>query len=241
MHMSGPRIVVGAVGIGSGYASAVPAATFVPTGRHIDGRDECWSRVQAWAQLEDRAAIASHSLSEALTAALAGARLCGEDQLTCYRGVLFCEPFVPTASDMGPPPPGSIGTGRYNYDDQVVLYLSRSRDGVSREMRESRETAWIQSYTLDLKHLRIADFRPPVDTLLNHIFWWTEMVSADHGGQFVFSQFVAGRVANFFDGMLVPGVRGDESIRYDNVVVFRPQHHWQNWLTEGSDPQRLSQ
>jgi len=142
-------------------------------------------------------------------------------------------------------------------------------------MREDRQSIWIQSYTLQLDHLRIADFRPLIDAkqipgdfddLLNHVFWWTETASPDCGAQFVFSQFVAGRVASAvaaghandgcnalsrcsippvacgrFDGMLVPGVRGDQSTRYDNVVLFRPHDRWQDWLTEGCSPQRLRQ
>ena len=246
-----PRVVAGTgIAVCSVSAVAVPAATFVPTGRHIDGHDKCWSQVQAWVQLEDAARIASDPLNEALTIALTTAPTCRGGQLTCYRGRSFCEPSIPTSSDMGPPPSGSKVCGRYNYDGQIVLYLSCSSEGVDREMREDRQSIWIQSYTLQLDHLRIADFRPLIDAkqipgdfddLLNHVFWWTETASPDCGAQFVFSQFVAGRVASAFDGMLVPGVRGDRSTRYDNVVLFRPHDRWQDWLTEGCSPQRLRQ
>jgi hypothetical protein len=96
------------------------------------------------------------------------------------------------------------------------------------------------STTLKLDDLRIADLRQSVEALVNHVFWWTEIASKDRGAGFLFSQFVAGRVEACFDGMIVPGVRGHESIRYNNVVVFRPENRWRSWLTEGCNPERLS-
>jgi len=239
--MSNEPEIVSAVGlaVGSSRAVAVPAATFVPTGRHIEGHDECWSQVQAWAQLEDEGKIVSHPLNETLTVALANTQpFCGIE-LTCVRGVAFHKGFVPAPDNMRPPPEAvRVATGRYNHHAQRVLYLSDSIKGVAREL-ESPNDIWVQSYTLKLDALRIADFRPPVETLLNHVFWWTETASEDHGTRFLFSQFVAGRVAELFDGMIVPGVRGAESTRYDNVVVFRPDDRSRSWLTEGSSPQRL--
>jgi hypothetical protein len=239
--MSNEPEFVSAVGaaVGSSRAAAVPAATFVPTARHIDGSDECWSQVQAWAQLENHARIVSHGLNHALAVALASAQLFRGVELTCFRGLAFPEGCVPGPNKMGPPPEGStVATGRYNHDAQPVLYLSHSVQGVAREV-EPGPNIWVQSYTLKLDGLRVADFRPPVETLLNHVFWWTETASEDRGTGFRFSQFVAGRVAESFDGMIVPGVRGDESTRYDNIVVFRPDDRWRGWLTEGSNPQPL--
>ena len=240
--MSNESEFVSAVGsaVGSSRAVAVPAATFVPTARHIDGRDECWSQVQAWAQLEDHGKIVLHPLNQTLTVALERAQPLRGIELTCFRGLAFPERFVPASKDMGPPPEGSrVATGRYNHDAQRVLYLSASIKGVAREVEQGPNDTWVQSYTLKLDGLRIADFRPPVETLLNHVFWWTETASEDRGTRFLFSQFVAGRVAELFDGMIVPGVQGDELTQYDNIVVFYPDDRWRSWLTEGSNPQRL--
>ena len=258
-YMSDQPRVVAATGIAICSASTVggAAATFVLTGRHIDGRDKYWSQVPAWAQLDDLAAIESHPLTEEFWTALAGAQVCLGDQLTCYRG--HCpEQSVPSATDMGPAPLGQdVRHGRYNYNGQVVLYLSQSLQGVALEMKQPQErapqnTAYTQSYTLDLNRLRIADFRLPddtllnhVDSLLNHVFYWTELLNPQNDDKFVFvfSQFVASCVADLFDGMFVPGVRGDRSVRYANVVVFRPHEHelWKDCLTPGCGPQRMSQ
>ena len=68
--------------------------------------------------------------------------------------------------------------------------------------------------------------------LLNHAFWWAEIANKEDGTKFLFSQFVAGGVANLFDGMIVPGVRGDDSTRYDNIVIFRPDR-WRDWFRRG--------
>lgn len=123
-------------GTAVGTASAAGGArATLHTGRCIDGRDECYNRVPAWAQLKDRASIESYPLNDDLKAVLARARLCDEDQLMCYRGrrIPFWKPS-PAASNMGPPPLGSKGTDRYNYDGQVVLYLTRSIDRIAEEV-----------------------------------------------------------------------------------------------------------
>jgi len=105
-----PRIVAAVMNaVGTSRVVAVPAATFQPTGRHIEGRDKCWSQVQEWAQLGQIGDLAGHPLNETFGAALKTAPLCQVRQLTCYRGVPFPESFVPGRTDMGPPPPSSAG------------------------------------------------------------------------------------------------------------------------------------
>jgi RES domain-containing protein len=219
---------------------AVPAASFVPTARHIDGSDECWSQVQEWALLDDDQGLASHPLNRTFSGLLAATQPVRAGELTCFRGVAFPKAFIPEAKNMGPPPDGcAVASGRYNHEGQRVLYLSGSIEGVTREVNQRPNDMWVQSYTLRLDRLSIGDFRPPVDPVVNHVFWWTETASEDRGTRFLFSQFVADRVAERFDGMIVPGVRGDESFRYFNIVVFRPNEQWPNWLTEGSKPKPL--
>ena len=145
-------------------------------------------------------------------------------ELACFRGVAFPETFVPDPSNMGPPPDGRRApSGRYNHEGQRVLYLSGSLNVLAREVKPGSNTVWAQQYTLSCNRLRIADFRPPVEPLTNHVFWWTETASEDRGTRFLFSQFVADRVAQFFDGMIVAGVRGDGSFRYFNVIVVLPE------------------
>ncbi|MFY9610318.1 MAG: RES family NAD+ phosphorylase [Blastocatellia bacterium] len=241
--MTDKRKIVSAVGsaAGTSHVVAVPAATFVPTTRQIDGGDQCWSQVQEWAMLEDNQQLASDPLSLTLSEVLANTQPFPAGELRCFRGVAFPEGLVPEPSNMGPPPDRRMAApGRYNAEGHRVLYLSGSLDGVTREVKPGLNNTWLQSYTLRCDRLRIADFRPPVKPLVNHVFWWTETASEDRGTRFLFSQFVADLVEQFFDGMIVPGVRGDGSLQYFNVVVFRPNEYWRDWLTEGSMPKRLS-
>ena len=67
--MTDEQKIVSAVGSAAGTSTVVgvPAATFVPTGRHIDGGDECWPQVQEWAMLENPQRLASHPLNLAFS------------------------------------------------------------------------------------------------------------------------------------------------------------------------------
>jgi len=38
--------------------------------------------------------------------------------------------------------------------------------------------------------------------------------------------------------MLVPGVRGDKDVQYENLIIFKPEVRWKNWLASAA-PQRL--
>ena len=174
--MSNEPKVVSAVGsaVGSSRAAGVPGTTFGPTGRYIDGDDEWWSPVQTWAQLEEHGRIVSDALNQRLTVALASAQPFLEKEATCFRGVPFHEDFVPRSDNMGPPSDGNtVATGRYNHDAKRVLYLSDSEAGVAREVEHgANHIIWVQEFTLKLDDLRIADFHPSVESLLNHVFWW---------------------------------------------------------------------
>ena len=48
-------------------------------------------------------------------------------------------------------------------------------------------------------------------------------------------------VAERFDGMAVPGVRGNGSQGYSNIVIFRPSGRWRTWLCRKKDPYELEQ
>ncbi len=86
--------------------------------------------------------------------------------------------------------------------------------------------------------LEIADLRPErAQEFVNQVFWF-----AEHAGEapvhcsVEFSQRIASLVAKKFDGMMIPGVRGDESQRYANIVVLRRMSEWISWLYPESRP-----
>jgi hypothetical protein len=51
---------------------------------------------------------------------------------------------------------------------------------------------------------------------------------------------VAAIVAEHFDGMVVPGVRGDRHQTYANVVLFRPLDRWRDWAARDTVPRMLT-
>ena len=74
---------------------------------------------------------------------------------------------------------------------------------------------------------------------LNDTLFFAEIASDGLGSAhatFAFSQTVAKIVGEHFDGMIVPGVRGDSQCRYRNIVIFRPHTHWTSWLDPTWEP-----
>jgi hypothetical protein len=86
--------------------------------------------------------------------------------------------------------------------------------------------------------LRVADFSRTEDHFLTGVFFIAEECNVERRGRsnYIFSQIVAQLVADHFDGMLVPGVRGNRDARYNNVVVFQPGGDWEAWLEPRSEP-----
>ena len=106
---------------------------------------------------------------------------------------------------------------------------------------------YIDPSTLDLKTgapcvLRIADLTDiPADHFVAAVFSQAESCKVAGRGpdSYLFSQVVAEIVSTRFDGMRIPGVRGESDFHYSNVVVFSPHPAWPTWLVPGSDPYRL--
>lgn len=141
---------------------------------------------------------------------------------------------------MGPPP--EPRENRYNSRSQGALYLCDSEEGVRRELcPEGEGQLALQDYVLPLDSLRLADFAASgLSELLSAAFDMAEssLVPGRVGrGDFLFSQVLADLVRESrFQGMLVPGVRGDREHRYLNVVVFDPPagHDWPLWSRKES-------
>ena len=70
---------------------------------------------------------------------------------------------------------------------------------------------------------------------VNQVFWFAETPVSGSSDDYEFSQFVAQVVSRRFEGMIVPGVRGDKSFRYNNVVIFEPGN-WKRWLGPRPNP-----
>ena len=189
------------------------------TGRRTQGHIR--ERVQAWAM------SAVHDGSEAeleFVNALSNAPRLDASKLICFRGQRrFPLGYSPQPEEMGPPPPDKASAGRYNRDGESIFYSCETKQGVMREPIKEPGPLWIQRFMLPTGDLVIADLRPGrAGEFVDEVFWFAEHAGEDpiHCG-LVFSQRVASLVAKRFDGMLIPGVRGEKSYRYGNIVVLR--------------------
>jgi hypothetical protein len=216
---------------GGGELGASLGARHGCTGREIIANEVC-NEVNAWANSEDSR---GNAMCDRVIEALCKCPLVVDSDLRFFRGRK--PPFRPnivnpSRQDMGPPPSYKAPEGRYNGLRESVLYLCTVSAAVVRELPDA-PVIWIQEFQVPVQSMRIADLRQNVlgaDPLLNATMWQAELAGTEGAAPLFFSQLVASLVSLHFDGMLVPGVRGDDTMQYSNLVVFRPVEDWQKWL-----------
>lgn len=233
----------------SGIASLSFVARATIGARHVGTRreivaNETYQLVRGWSVSGSREKLLAHEGAERLRRALKSAPRC-DNSIECMRGVRMPSADAPTWERLGPPQPGpSLRDGRYNTQEGVVLYLASTHEGVAREFKWNIGDVWVQQYVIPGDELRVADFSPPAcsDEFLNTVFWWAE-TAGETGcpAPAAFSQTVAEIVRDEFDGMLVPGIRGDDGHRYRNVIMFQPCRSWRAWGIKDLKPILLSQ
>jgi hypothetical protein len=132
-------------------------------------------------------------------------------------------------TEMGPPPKTHVRAGRYNRANVAVLYLASTVDGVRAELGSM--PLCIQEY--QPHGIRVADLtHPELSKLIGAAFDLAEGAGVNHRGppDYVWPQFLASILAwSRVAGFVVPGVRGAAGSHYSNLVVFRPEHSWQQW------------
>lgn len=165
--------------------------------------------------------------------------------LMAYRGkfIDYLDSY-PMSDSFGP----TLRAGRYNLEKVPTLYLSASRQGVAAELDHLKATdkiLYCQDYAVPTTELRIANFASPnVSNFVQIAFDYA--VHASHPGatdkrNYLFSQTLAQIVVKTgFSAMLVPGVRGSQDNRYNNLVVFSPGdspgEQWKSWYCSDSPP-----
>jgi len=146
--------------------------------------------------------------------------------------------------EMGPPQACCVrDDGRYNRVGEVVLYLSDSEEGARLEVPPGR--VCIQQYVIHAPPLRIADLASErASNLIHAAFDLAEKAKVPGWSEpatYAFSLFLATSInRSGFDGFIVPGVRGSGSVRYCNIVLFRPDGAWRSWSKGPSGFQRDS-
>jgi hypothetical protein len=221
--------------------SATLSATYAPTGRLITADAE-YALIREWAELPDQDLQQRHDAGARFAAHLTQVTRFAGASLLCCRGRRFPSAHVPTSDEMGPPPMAVASKGRYNKSGESVLYLCESDMGVVREPIGGDGQLWIQRFVLPLDGLAIADFSSlRADDFASKVFWFAELAGIEGVAHRIrFSQLVASIVAQKFDGMRIPGVRGGDDVRYSNIVVFRAERSWRDWLEIGSQPSQLA-
>lgn len=202
--------------------------------------------VKKWAGAENKEALLSHPTANKFGSMISETPVINGTTLVCYRGS-YRRPDMfprPLQHHFGPPPLELTEAGRYNIAGEPVLYLCTTNYGVAYEKQEDSNPIrdlFCQEYILDLSVLRLADFADPkLDNFIQIVFDYAE--NGIRGGnidksEYLFSQVVAATVEKKgFSGMLVPGVRGTPEHRYQNVVIFKPEIIWKQFVNMDLEP-----
>lgn len=239
------RVESEGVGItGGDDGEAVWRAELGHTGRVVRGGD-AMRLAQDWAASGDRNALLAHAAAAEFRQWVPLAPRLAVGALDAFRGKRFDPSMTPQSDDMQPPPPGArTPGGRYDRPREPALYLSTSEAGVRQELNwwDGPGDSWVQHFRIPTTDLVIADFTiAPPDHFVTAVFVLAEAakVPAREDVEYVFSQTVGELVAERWDGMMIPGVRGAPGTQYRNVVLFKPNPEWRRWLAPGEAPYRL--
>lgn len=158
-----------------------------------------------------------------------------------FRGRFF---NIPPGSfqDFGPPPPDRASRGRYNAEGIPALYLCSSVSGVISELGSppSGSSLWVQAFHIS-SELRMADARElPIDSLAAAVFWLIESGRDRALSPPRLGERVGHLIGTDYDGLVVPGVRGEPNDLYWNAIVFRPGGRWSRAVDKIGEPQAAS-
>ena len=203
---------------------------------------ENYGRVQDWANMPSRDDVLAHPSCALLANDLLSVKPIENPAIRAYRGRALDQTGPhPTSLDMGPPKPHQTDdNGRYNRRGCPALYLCDSEYGVQREFL-GEASLFVQEYEIAIQDIRIADLRSLTpDSFICGVLWYAEMAGRDGYPSRIFSQTIADIVGQHFDGMAIPGVRGEQDQTYSNIVMLRQVDRWPTWLRKGIDPYQIN-
>ena len=218
-------------------ARGIRGATY--TGRSIDveGRyPEAKNWLENYEASQGELSQLERELLESLGLAVAAAF-----EAPLFRGRFLSSP-PGSFQDFGPPPPDRARQGRYNAEGVPALYLCSSVNGVMRELGPPPPGCrlWIQRFRI-LPELRMADARQlTIDSLAAAVFWLIESGRDRSSPPPRLGQRVGQIIGADFDGLVVPGVRGEPNELYWNAVVFRPGCRWLRLVDNSVQPEEVS-
>lgn len=205
------------------------------TGRWISD-DDARKRAQEWGEVASKDDLLSHTAADRFRVELESLKPIAGNNLPCVRGRTreVTELEIDSWLNMGPEDPPKH-ENRYNEIGVIALYLCDCERGVRREVKwRSDPRLFLQQYEIPLNALRLADFSSAdLNNFARAVFEVAEncFVEGRAGrSDYIFSQAVGQLVREAgFEGMLVPGVRGDQDFKYRNVVIFDKHEQWRTW------------
>jgi hypothetical protein len=212
------------------------------TGRRIDAEaryPEAKNWIEQYEASQEIFAQLEQELLESLAPAVARAF-----ELPLFRGRFLSNlpSNPPSFQEFGPPPPDMAPRGRYSAKGVPALYLCSSKSGVVRELGSPppNRRLWIQCFRIQ-PELRMADARElAVDALAAAAFWLIESGRGRGLPPPLLGQRVGEILAAEFDGLLVPGVRGEPNELYWNAVIFHPGDRWPQFVDRNAQPEEAS-
>jgi RES domain len=230
------RAEPGAIEIHGGEARGILGAEY--TGREIDvGKG--YALAKQWLESHETSRECPLDIETRFLTSLASATE-GTLEGPWFRGRFFREP-PNSVFDFGPPPAERTRQGRYNKEGHPVLYLCSSPSGGVRELGPPGpgEPLWFQRFRLP-SELKILDVRRLSDDSFASAVFWAIESSRDRsaGDPPRLGARITELIALRYDGMLVPGVRGEPGAPYSNVVIFGPGGQWKSYIEPGSTPER---
>lgn len=217
------------------------------TSRKLNFSAEIYAEVSTWFQETEVEKFKTHKVADKFKSALENLTPIDLNSLVCnfYRGRWLKSKVTPNFNDFGPPPCSCLAkNGRYNMNGQPVLYLSSSIDGVHFECASSCKkcstplsSSELRCVSLDMSGsgLKIVNLIEN-NSLLNIALDFCELIKecnkCDNINHYIKSQIISSFVKNAgYDGMLTPGVRGNGTIKYNNLVIFNTEDCY-SWMRE---------
>jgi hypothetical protein len=220
---------------GTSSAHGGGAAFFGPTGRMI-GRNVATHEVAtSWARLRTVDEMLTHPAAEQFRQSIAVAPVLTGGLLT-FRGRSLPPSPAPTWERMGPPSTPS-SENRYSLRNAAPLYSCLTERGVARELTAQQgELVFVQRFLIPTDSARLLDLSQAEDgEFLNDVLFFAEIASNDvrSHASLLYTQILAELASEAnFDGLIVRGVRGDDAVRYCNVVIFAPSAVWRTWCDQ---------
>jgi hypothetical protein len=226
--------------------SIIRGTTGRKTDYHTEEHAEQERLVKSWAACKNQEESFAHESANVFRSLMESLPIFCDSKIKCYRGCHMRPEMIPRPlpHHFGPPPPEYTKAGRYNCENDPVLYLCTTLSGVALEIQDDskeRSALYCQEYLLNGTSLRLANFADKnLNNFIRVVFDYAEnglRFGAIDYDDYGFSQIISCMVkTSNFSGMIVPGVRGSKEHNYNNIILFNPADIWQKYVCTDTEP-----